>query len=647
MLANRGEKRVNKKSMAGCIALIALVSMSSFAAGAGPKVASAEYAQSQHRLAQGWNTWDTHNMLAHVLLPEGLEINVSIDRGEIFGNSYLTRALVGQAEVTVAPGPHAIDGSYTELTLEYRGLRLRVQSAAEREDLVMLVTPLADNRKPTTASVVFQAGMLWNHKGHVTAAPNAIGVALPTGRAFSITATGETTLNGEVIGPGPYLAASLAKPVGLSTGPRRTLAEVQAIIERGQARYRERINSFGSSAELADAIETVLGWDTIYEPERGRVMSPVSRSWSEGFGGYVLFDWDNFFAAYMAGLLNRDLAYANAVEMVNSLTPAGFVPNFARAKGWDSYDRSEPPVGSLAVLALYERYRDKWFLRDTFEGLLSWNRWWAAKRDIQGYLAWGSTPSGAPWESGDGSVNTVQGARFESGLDNSPMYDDAPYDSSRHIMELADVGLMSLYIADCNALARIADELGRKAEANELRARAEKYTKNLNQLWDEPAGIYRNRNLRTGELDKRLSPTNFYPLLAKVPSSRQAERMIFEHLMNPQEFWGEWVIPATPRTEPAFQQQEYWRGRIWGPMNFLVYLGLRNYDFTEPRTKLVERSRALFLKEWNTQRHVHENYNAIQGIGDDVTSSDRFYHWGALLMFMDAIERGAFAGQSR
>ncbi len=610
------------------------------ALGAVPQ-ASPEYAESQQRLARGWNTWDTHNMLSQVLLPDGLAISIGIDRGELFGNSYLPRVLVGQSEVSVAPGPHLLDGSYTELTLEYRGLKLRVESAAARGDLVMLVTPLADNRQPTTASVVFQAGMLWNRKGQVVASPGAIDVVLPSGRTFSITTTAKAVSDGEVIGVGPYLCANLANPVGLSTGRKRTLAEVQAMIERGQARYRQRINSFGRSAELADAIETVLGWDTIYEPERGRVLSPVSRSWSEAFGGYVLFDWDNFFAAYMAGLLNRDLAYANAIEMVNSLTPAGFVPNFARANGWDSYDRSEPPVGSLAVLALYEKYREKWFLRDTFDGLLSWNRWWAANREIQGYLAWGSTPNDAFWERRDGSVNTLQGARFESGLDNSPMYDDVPYDSSRHVMELADVGLMSLYVADCNALASIADALGR-AEAIEIRARAEKYTKSLNQLWDESAGIFRNKNLRTGEFDKHLSPTNFYPLLAKIASPRQAERMVYEHLMNPQEFWGEWVIPATPRTEPAFQQQEYWRGRIWGPMNFLVYLGLRNYQFTEPRTKLVEKSRALFLREWNAHRHVHENYNAIQGVGDDVTSSDRFYHWGALLMFMDAIERGAF-----
>jgi hypothetical protein len=47
----------------------------------------------------------------------------------------------------------------------------------------------------------------------------------------------------------------------------------------------------------------------------------------------------------------------------------------------------------------------------------------------------------------------------------------------------------------------------------------------------------------------------------------------------------------------------------------------------------------LFLKEWSEKGHVHENYNAIKGTGDDVSNSDRFYHWGALLGYVEFIEK--------
>jgi putative isomerase len=56
------------------------------------------------------------------------------------------------------------------------------------------------------------------------------------------------------------------------------------------------------------------------------------------------------------------------------------------------------------------------------------------------------------------------------------------------------------------------------------------------------------------------------------------------------------------------------------------------------RTQFAAKSAALFLKEWRQKGHVHENYNAITGEGDDVRSSDRFYHWGALLGLIQDME---------
>jgi glycogen debranching enzyme len=128
-------------------------------------------------------------------------------------------------------------------------------------------------------------------------------------------------------------------------------------------------------------------------------------------------------------------------------------------------------------------------------------------------------------------------------------------------------------------------------------------------------------------------------MLANVATPEQAKTMIEKHLLNEKEFWGQWVIPSIARDDPAFKDQNYWRGRIWGPMNYLVYLGLANYDDQELRKQFAQKSYELFLKEWNEHRHVHENYNAILGTGDDVSSSDRFYHWGALLGYVEYLEQ--------
>ncbi len=618
---------------------------------------SAEYAKVQERLARGWNTWDVHSVATQVLLPEGLAIHVGMKHNSTLnGDAWLGDALIGRfgndAEV-VTPGPHAWDGSYTRADFAWKGHKWRVESAHDGDDLVMLVTPL-ESKSALPPTVMFSVNYLWDSVGTVqrtiddawTAShprdnyiPSRID-AQSKDRAVPIYCTCDHNELGIVNAPvaSPYFAAELTAPLGISTGKRRTLREISLRLELASA-YRETRSKETDLSSINDAIETTLGWDTIYEPEKGRVISPVSRVWSVGWGGYVLFDWDTFFAATMAGIGDKDLAYANALETLREETPAGFVPNYARAGGWKSFDRSEPPVGALTVLALYERFHDRWFLEDAFEPLLKWNRWGAEHRDLEGYLTLGSDADNQPRNLDDGSVGTWQGAVYESGLDNSPMYDGTVYNAKTHLLEYGDVGMMSLYVADCDALAEIAGRLGKSAEEKELRERAEKYRAKVKTMWDEKAGIFLNVNLHTGEKSPRLSPTNFYPLLAKAATPEQAGRMVKEHLRNPEEFWGEYVIPSIARNDPAFKDQQYWRGRIWGPMNFLVYLGLRNYADADVRKEFAEKSYALFANEWTEKGHVHENYNAVTGSGDDMTSSDRFYHWGALLGYVEWLER--------
>ena len=93
---------------------------------------------------------------------------------------------------------------------------------------------------------------------------------------------------------------------------------------------------------------------------------------------------------------------------------------------------------------------------------------------------------------------------------------------------------------------------------------------------------------------------------------------------------------------PAFKDNDYWRGRIWAPLNFLVYMGLQNYDLPEVRKAVAEKSKVLLLKEWLKDGSVYENYDSVLGEGPH-RRSDRFYHWGALLSYIALIEDGYIA----
>ena len=608
---------------------------------------SPQYQQLQKRLASGWNTWDVHSVTTQVLLPDGLAIHVGLKHNSTeFQDAFLGDALIGRltpGAEQVFPGPHSWEGSYTDLRLSWKGHILRLQTAHDGSNLVILATPLpSQTLSAVPGTIVFSVNYLWNRPGTAIKQSSRIEARGPL-HSVTVYCTCENapaTAQEDVNLPlgGAYFSMDFVQPVGLSTGVPLGVEKIRAIIERASDAYKQSTAASGKTADVADAIQTVLGWDTIYEPEDRRVVSPVSRVWSVNWGGYVIFDWDTFFAATMASTGDRDLAYADAIETLRTETQQGFVPNYARSGGWKSSDRSEPPVGSITVLGIYQRFHDRWFLQEAFAPLLRWNRWWAEHRDIQGYLTWGSDGNNEPANLDDTSRGTRAGAILESGLDNSPMYDNAAYDAATHKLEFADVGLMSMYIADCDALATIADALGEVAAAKEIRERAAHYRASLATLWNSDAGIFLNKDLHTGQFVSRLSPTNFYPLLAKAATSQQAELMIKNHLLNPKEFWGEWVIPSIARDDPAFKDQEYWRGRIWGPMNYLVYLGLRNYDDPEVSRQFAQKSYDLFLQEWKKNGHVHENYNAMTGTGDDVHSSDRFYHWGALLGYIQYLQ---------
>lgn len=116
--------------------------------------------------------------------------------------------------------------------------------------------------------------------------------------------------------------------------------------------------------------------------------------------------------------------------------------------------------------------------------------------------------------------------------------------------------------------------------------------------------------------------------------------MVDEHFYNPREFWGEYMLPSISFKDSGYDGSDYWRGRVWGPMNFLVYLGLRNYQLEKARKDLVAKSNQLFLKQWLENGYICENYNSQTGECDDVSRCELFYHWGGLLGFISLIEDG-------
>jgi len=428
-----------------------------------------------------------------------------------------------------------------------------------------------------------------------------------------------------------YFSAACENSEVLSWTPEK----IENRLRDSQRIYAEkRIKSTGSIQGAAEAIIQNMSWNNVYAKDTGRCFPSIDRAWTWGrwtIGGWTVGEWDCFFGSLLTALEDKRLTYDAIYGILSCVAPLGFIPNIASNNGI-SPDRSQPPIGSFAVRKNYLRFGERELLERTYPILKRWHEWWFSKREngipyrdgnSNGLLEWGSERMGSDlWCGGSGSI--IQ-AQWESGTDDSPMFDEAEYVEGTCTLDIETVCLNSYYALDAETLYYIAHELGKEEEASIfLRQRNEMASRINEMLWDEKDGIYKNRLWR-GKLSNILTPMNFYPLVAGVADKSRADRMI-QHLLDPKKFWGEYVIPTVSRSELSFADQQYWRGNIWGPTNYLVYQGLKRYRFDEIAAEFAEKSVKLFMENWGKYATNHENF-LVTGEG----ASHRHYTWGTLL----------------
>ncbi len=402
--------------------------------------------------------------------------------------------------------------------------------------------------------------------------------------------------------------------------------------EKSQAYTRSRPGVQGLFEGAPEAIGNNMFWNAIYAPSNGLIFPSISRQWARTWGGWVVGEWDCFFGSLLTSVEDKAQTTAAIKAILLAQTETGLVPNIAAGSGITP-DRSQPPVGSYCLWKVYQRFQDREMLEWAYPRLKRWHDWWLADRgdgqpwrdgNRDGLLEWGSDRGSMDSTGGRGFM---QAAKYETGLDDSPMYDEVNYDSHTYTMNLHDVGLNSLYALDAECLSRIAALLGKTEDSQRLAAGYETMKKRVREkLWNDQDGIYENR-FWDGHFSKRLSPTNFYPMFAGIATPEQAKRMIEEHLLNPKEFWGKYVAPTIARNDPAFPDQFYWRGDIWGPTNYMLYEGINRYRFDKVALQYAQKSYDLFMDDWRINQHNNEQYHAWGGNG----GGDKHYTWGTLL----------------
>lgn len=411
---------------------------------------------------------------------------------------------------------------------------------------------------------------------------------------------------------------------------REVLDDHDRLIERRRAEARR-------GSEAARAVRDVVAWNTVLDRANLRWFTILSRNWTESkFGGWGVWLDDVLYHALLAAIAgDAETARANIEVALTGQQPAGNLPCLLTAyTEW--VDRSQPPIAAYVVLRVFLLTGDRSLLERAYPVLRRAHDWWFEHRDGDGngVLEYGSSPTG------EGTfVHTKQAGMDEAAMDNLPLFDDAAFDERAHTLDLEEVGLNSLVVLDGEMLSRIAALLGRAEEAAALAERADALAARVRErLWDGDRRVFAARRW-SGEWVQSLSPTSFYPLAAGIPTREQAEALVRTHLLDPERFWGPRPLAATTYDDPATPDNVYWRGRIWPPLVFLTWEGLRRYGYHAEAGELAERSWRMFADEWTSRRHCHENLMIDPNADADVADSDSFYTWGALLALMPLLER--------
>ncbi|MHA1293926.1 MAG: MGH1-like glycoside hydrolase domain-containing protein [Promethearchaeota archaeon] len=210
---------------------------------------------------------------------------------------------------------------------------------------------------------------------------------------------------------------------------------------------------------------------------------------------------------------------------------------------------------------------------------------------------------------------------WESGIDNSPIYDKALNLSGEgklltvkwmkslikqlkvlkecnwdiNIIREKDFFLYKdllfncVYIQGCRDLAFLFRKINNVKESQLYENRAIRLEEILiKNCWDKKEefffGLYSKNNIK----DSVKSAISFIPLILDNLPYGKAISIVEEHLLNEKEFWLEYPVPSVALNEPTFTEKSklLWRGPTWISLNWFIINGLKKHGFTDLALKL-------------------------------------------------------------
>lgn len=319
--------------------------------------------------------------------------------------------------------------------------------------------------------------------------------------------------------------------------------------------------------------------------------------------------WDSALHAIALRHIDPELARNQIRVMLAHQLPNGMLPDVVFDEGIVAeIDHpihgfvTKPPILAWSALKIHETAPDIDFLKEIYEPLKRWNRWWFAFND----------------DDKDGIVQYTH--PYSSGLDDSPLWD--------YGMPIESPDINTYLYIQMDSLATIADIIGKDGEAITWRDEAKSLLgKMIDHLWDEESGIFHAWH------DEKplpvLTPFNLYPLWTGDLPQRITDRLLL-HLQDENKFWGKFGIPTVAFNDSAFNPDKMWRGPVWANINYFFIDALQKIGEDQLAIDLCNKTLNLIA----SHPDIREYYNSLNG--EPPTTAAPTFGWSAAV-FIDLL----------
>jgi len=163
----------------------------------------------------------------------------------------------------------------------------------------------------------------------------------------------------------------------------------------------------------------------------------------------------------------------------------------------------------------------------------------------------------------------------------------------------------------------------------------------INQcFFDEASGFFYDRVMQVKEskldvqcqskllVQRGRGPEGWSPLATKIADKNKADNVI-SMMMDKKEFNSFIPFGTASLTNPAFDPDIYWRGRVWLDQFYFAIKALKNYGY-DSQASLLTNQLLNNAKGLNSNKAIRENYNPVNGLEQGATN----FSWSAAHLLM-------------